>query len=145
MTPLKSQILGLLLAFSTAIGCIFYEKLVHNFSFNFFMVVKGIEFIIICLIGYFTFNSVVVSDYQKLTTNPVYYWHIVGYIATGVTTLLWFKITQHQGVMVGSIYEIKYVIMLALIYIIFGDNNFTFNTAVGLIFAILSVYFISKS
>ncbi len=46
--------------------------------------------------------------------------------------------------MTGSIYEVKYIVMLSLLYIVFGDNKFTINTAIGVMLAIGSMYFISK-
>jgi drug/metabolite transporter (DMT)-like permease len=145
MTPLKSQILGLLLGLTTAIGCIFYEKIVHNFSFMGFMLIKGIETALLCGIAYFYMNNNVPSDYSKFISEPKYMWWALIYVATGITSVLWYIITEKQGVMAGSIYEVKYIIMLALIYIAFGDNKFTLNTGIGVVMAMISIYFISKS
>ena len=145
MTPLKSQVLGLLLGLMTAIGCIFYEKIVHNFSFMGFLIIKGIETLLLCGIAFFFMNNNVPSDYAKFISEPKYMWWTLIYITTGITTILWYIITEKQGVMAGSIYEVKYIVMLALIYIVFGDNKFTVNTAVGVAFAMVSIYFISKT
>lgn len=41
MTQLKSQMLGLTLGLATAIGCIFYEKIVSNFSYMTLLILVG--------------------------------------------------------------------------------------------------------
>lgn len=145
MNPIKSQILGLLLGLATAIGCIFYEKIVHNFSFTFFVIIKTIEVVLTLFLAYMFTKSNLVADGDKLFSDSKYIIWCLIYIATGITTVLWFVITKNQGIMVGSIYEVKYIIMLALIYIAFGDNKFTLNTAIGVALAMLSIYFISKT
>lgn len=145
MTLLKSQILGLLLGLFTAIGCIFYEKLVHHFSYMTFMIILCFEVIIFIGIGYFIFPNELQTDYVKFISDSKYLWWAIGYLVTGITTIFWFIITKNQGVMVGSIYEVKYIMMLALIYIVFGDNKFTMNTGIGIVLALASIYFISKS
>lgn len=80
-----------------------------------------------------------------LSTTPKLYTAITIFILSGTTTIIWYLITKKQGVMVGSIYEVKYIVMLALIYILFGENKFTLNTVVGITLALGSIYFISKS
>ncbi len=141
----KSQILGLLLGFSTAVGCIFFEKITHNFSFMGFIVIKFIELLLLAILATLIFPNEISSDYQKFFSDSRFALFIGGYILTGVTSILWYVITKKQGVMTGSIYEVKYIVMLAIIYILFGDNKFTLNTAIGILFAVGSIYFISKS
>lgn len=145
MNQLRSQMLGLLLGLATAIGCIFYEKIVKEFSYLWFTIILGIEIILLMIIGYFFFPHNLNQEYQKFISNSKYLWWIIIYISTGITSLCWYIITKKQGVMVGSIYEVKYIAMLALLYIIFGENKFTINTAVGVGLAMISIYFISKS
>lgn len=123
MSPLKSQLLGLLLAFATAVGCIFYEKIVHNFSYLSFVIILGIEILLLGIAGMIIFPNELQLDYQKFISEPKYSIWTVAYIATGITSLLWYIIAKKQGVMTGSIYEVKYIIMLALIYIAFGIIN----------------------
>lgn len=144
MTPLKSQLLGLSLGLATAIGCIFYEKLVHNFSYMTFVIILLIELLCLLLAGYFIFPNELQQDYQKFVSDSKYFWWTLFYVSTGVTSLFWYVLTKHQGVMVGSIYEVKYIVMLAVIYIMFGDDKFTWNTAIGVLLALGSIYFISK-
>jgi len=146
MTPFKSQLLGLSLGLITAIGCIAYEKIVHNFSILSVAIFKFIEVLIFLSIMFiFTPASELTKDAHTLSTTPKLYWMIAIYILTGATSFLWYIITKNQGVMAGSIYEVKYIIMLALIYIAFGDNKFTLNTAFGVGLAMASIYFISKT
>ncbi len=145
MTPLKSQILGLSLGLSTAIGCIFYEKIVQNFSLMTFMVIKVIELLFFLIAFKIILPSDSSNDFSKVISEPKYILWIIVYVLTGITTIIWYIITKEQGVMVSSLYEIKYIVMLALIYLAFGDNKFTINTAIGVCLAIGSIYFISKS
>ncbi len=144
MTQLQSQILGLLLGLATAVGCIFYEKLVHNFSYATLWLVVAVDVILFRALGFFLFDSNITADYHKFLSDKKYWIWLAVYVLTGVTGMLWFKITKAQGVMVGSIYEVKYIVMLALLYILFGDEKFTANTCVGVLFALGSIYFISK-
>lgn len=144
MTSLKSQILGLSLGFITAIGCIFYEKIVHNFSFLTFLLILITEQLLLFSVGYFIFPNELEADYKKFISEPKFLYYSLAYIATGATSILWFVITKSQGVMAGSLYEVKYIVIMALIYIAFGENKFTINTAIGLVLAMGSIYFISK-
>lgn len=74
----------------------------------------------------------------KLRLAALTYW------VTWITTPIWFVITKNQDVMVGSIYEVKYIVVLAVIYIFMGSRPMTWNAAVGVAFALISIYFISK-
>jgi|GEM_PF-3470944 len=144
MTQLKSQLLGLLLAMATAIGCIFYEKIVSNFSYVTIWLIILIEMLLLFVCSYFIFGHELKKDYVKFISEPKYVWWALAYMCTGVTGLCWFYITKKQGIMVGSIYEVKYIIIMALIYIAFGENKFTLNTAIGVALALGSIYYISK-
>lgn len=144
MTPLKSQILGLSLGVATAVGCIFYEKIVHHFSYLTFLIILITELLLLGVIAYFFFDNDLGKDYKKFTSDIKYPLWTVAYICTGVTSLIWYSITKSDGVMVGSIYEIKYIVIMALIYIVFGESKFTWNMAIGVSLALGSIYFISK-
>jgi len=144
MTQLKSQMLGLSLGLTTAIGCIFYEKLVTNFSFMTIAFLKLIEALLIVTLSFIIFPNSFKSDVTKFTSDITYVRWGTFFVLTGITSLLWYLITKKQGVMAGSLYEVKYIVMLALIYILFGDQKFNINTAVGMVLALFSVYFISK-
>lgn len=145
MTPLKSQTLGLCLGFATAVGCIAYEKIVKNYSYVSLWIFFMIEMAFLLIAGNLFFKPTLQADYSKFIANPMHWFWAGLYICTGVTSLLWYKITTEQDVMVGSIYEVKYIVMMALLYIAFGDGKFTWNTAVGVILALGSIYFISKN
>jgi drug/metabolite transporter (DMT)-like permease len=81
------------------------------------------------------------SDKDALWNNR---WLILIFLLSGVTSPLWYVITKKQSVLIGSIYEIKYIVVMALLYIFLGQSRVTLNTAIGLCFAITSVYFISR-
>lgn len=144
MGQLKSQLFGILLALATAVGCIFYEKIVQNFSFATMMFILLIETSLLVIVGLILFPNQLVEDYTKFISDSKYSIWALCYILTGITSVCWYIITKNQGIMVGSLYEVKYIVMLAIIYILFSDNKFTLNTGIGLILALTSVYFISK-
>lgn len=145
MSPLKSQILGVSLAVSTAIGCIAYERLVKNFSIGVIFVLATL-FYVPALIGFSClYGPTLAGDLHKLVHDRFFIGMAILYFITWCTTPLWFIITKNQSVMAGSIYEVKYIIILALFYIAFGDKPFTVNTVVGIVLALASIYFISRS
>ena len=95
--------------------------------------------------GYFVFDNDVRGDYQKFIADPTFLWLSLGRsFVIAITSVCWFYITKNEGVMVGSIYEIKYIVIMALIYIVFGESKFTWNMAIGVSLALGSIYFISK-
>jgi hypothetical protein len=144
MSQLQSQILGITLAITTAIGCIFYGKLVKNFSLG-IIALLAIVFYIPLLIGVIFYSKeTFTTDILKLVHNKTFLLYALVYVLTWATVPLWFVITKHQGVLVGSIYEVKYIIILSLFYIFWGDRNITVYTVLGVICALLSIYFISK-
>ncbi len=142
MSPqVKSQVLGLSLGAATAIGCLAYERIVKNFSYftvGFIGCLAYVPFFTLSLL----WDSQLRADVSKLGQ---FKWPIIIFLASGVTSPIWYLITRKQSVMVGGIYEIKYILMLALFYIFFGENKMTANTFIGICCAVASVYFISKS
>jgi hypothetical protein len=134
----------LALAISTAVGCIAYEKIVKNFSLSTIVFLATIFYI--PLMGgmlLWDYGSVS-SDIKRLIQDSSFRWCSIIYMATWITFPLWFTITKNQDVMVGSIYEVKYIVILAVFYIFMGTRQMTLSIAVGLCFALLSIYFISR-
>lgn len=140
---IKSQIFGLSLAVFTAIGCIAYEKIVKSFSLATIIFLAASFYVPLLAILFVSDSALVVSDLKRLV-KPDFRWWAVVYWLTWITTPLWFVITKKQGVMAGSIYEVKYVVIMAVIYIFFGEQKMTVNTLVGVCLALGSIYFISK-
>lgn len=141
---MKPQLLGLLLAFSTAVGCIFYEKLVTVFGYHMILTIILIEYILLFVAGHFVFGNTLQKDLGVFVSEPKHFLWAGMYICTGITGLLWFYITKNNGVMVGSVYEVKFILMLSLFYVFFGEQKFTINTGIGICLALVSIYFISK-
>ncbi len=141
----KSQLLGISLALATAIGCIAYEKLVKSYSFSVILASK-IIFAVVMMVGilFMSGTGETMSDFSRLLQDKKAIMWFVVFLLMEVTAIFWFYITKKQSVMVGSIYELKYIIILALIYIFLGDAKFTTNTVIGIALALSSVYFISK-
>lgn len=137
----RSQIFGLSLAAATAIGCLAYERLTKAFCFftvGFLACLAYLPFFTCSL--YFT--NTVKEDWKSFGQHK---WAIALYILSGVTGPLWYTITRTQNMMIAGTYEIKYILVLALFYVVFGAKPFTLNTFVGICFALASIYFISKS
>lgn len=144
MSQIKSQCLGLILGLATAIGCLVYERLVKEFSYSFMLLIFMFEVLLLWIAGTIIFEHDLKSDFVKFISDWKYCGFALIYVLTGITSLLWYKIARAQGVMVGSIYEVKYIIMLAVLYILFGQQKMTVNTIMGICFAMCSIWFISK-
>lgn len=144
MTQLKSQILGISLAILTGIGCIAYEKIAKNFSYSMVIVGWSIEFAILIVCNLIFMKSDLKSDIVKMSAEPRYVLWLLLWAGTAVTSLLWYIITLKQGAMTASLYEVKFIICMAFIYIMFGEMKFTINTAIGTVLTLVAIYFISK-
>ena len=142
----QSQILGILLALATAIGCIVYEKLVKVIHCGtMLMIISGEVFLwsigwFITTNGYQTF----IQDIKYIGANTKLFWCLIIYALTGCTSLIWFNITKNQSVMVSSLYEIKYIAILTIMYLILGTQKISLNLIIGIAFALISLFFISK-
>ena len=53
------------------------------------------------------------------------------------------RLSAHS-VLVGGVFEIKYIVILGLLAAFVGEQKPTFNAYIGAVLAILSVYFISR-
>lgn len=146
MTPqIQSQLLGLALALSTAIGCVAYERLVQNFSIFIIFLLSSMFYVPALCYVLITQPTSVSSDLYTVWNNKPLMWASLIYYISWITTPLWFIITKKQGVLVGSIYEVKYIVILAALYVMFGNKALTYDLTTGFIFALMSLYFISKT
>lgn len=134
----RSQSFGLGLAFATALGCIAYERLVKTFCFATVASLVCISYLPFVFYGYLTDNTVK-TDVGKLGSQK---WYILLYLLSGITCFFWY--TRRQSVAVGAVYEVKYIVMLAIMYLLFGVRQMTWNMAIGIFLAMVSIYFISK-
>lgn len=141
MSPqVQSQVFGLSLALVTAVGCLAYERLTKAcsyFTVGLLVCLSYTPFFCASLL----WNNTVKQDLVALSQHKT---AVALFILSGATGPLWYSLTRTQSVMVGSIYEVKYIFMLALFYIFFGSKPMTANMAVGITFALISLYFISK-
>lgn len=145
MTQLKSQILGLSLALLTAIGTIGYERVVKKFSYAVVVIGLSCELILLILFYSLFMNGNIKEDCQKLfTTSGSIGWFLL-WVGSAFTSVLWYQLTKYQGVMTASLYEVKFIVVLAVIYACFGANKFSINTLIGMVLTLLAIYFISKS
>ena len=140
-----SQILGLSLALATAIGCIAYERLVKNFSIGIIFLLAALFYAPAFAFMLVRQRAVVLADIGRLCADRRLLWAAIIYFLCWVTTPLWFIITKRQSVLVGSIYEIKYIVMLAVIYLFFGNREINLNTGIGITLALASIWFISRA
>lgn len=141
---IKSQLLGITLALTTAIGCIAYEKIVKNFSLSTIIFLAVTFYLPLLILMAACDHQTVTGDVKRLFADHRMRWYGLIYWLTWVTTPLWFTITKNQDVMVGSIYEVKYIVILAVFYVFLGERPMTINTIIGVVCALTSIYFISK-
>ncbi len=144
MSQLKSQFFGLMLAITTAIGCIAYEKIVKNFSFGIILLLSMCFYIPTFIAFYFFNKTDIHNDISRLISDKHYILWSCLYVSTWLTAPLWYIITKKQGVVAGSIYEVKYIVIMSIFYIMFGNDKLTTNTIIGILLALISIYFISK-
>lgn len=140
-----SQFLGIWLALLTAIGCVAYEKLVMRHSYGVIIFLATLFYIpsIICLM--ISSRGALITEVRQTITAPDTKWWALIYFLTWATTPIWFQITKKQGVLAGSIYEVKYIVILALFYAALGDRPITPNLTIGALLALGSIFFISRS
>jgi len=142
---IKSQVLGLSLAAATAIGCIAYEKVVKNFSLSTIIFISTCFYLPMLILMLIFDGKTTTGDIGRLCADRELRWYGLIYWITWITTPIWYVITKRQSVMVGSVYEVKYIFMLAAFYLFFGSKPMTLNLSVGICLALVSIYFISKS
>jgi drug/metabolite transporter (DMT)-like permease len=138
---LKTQILGILLAIMTAVGCIGYERLVKSLPYKSLLFFVWFQYFWIWLILLFVQKGPIIPSFSYWKQ---YKWPIIILLVSGVTSPLWYWLTRKHSILVSGVFEIKYIIILGILAVIFGEQKPTINTWIGAFLAILSVYFISK-
>lgn len=137
MNPqIKVQIFGIMLAVSTAFGCIAYEKIVKTQSFFVVGLLAMAAYLPFCI-----FSPIFQPSFKS---EPVNKWWIVLYLASGCTGPLWYWITKTKTVLTGAIFEVKYIAVLVICSILIGEKGITAYTVLGAFLAMASIYFISK-
>lgn len=137
MSQLKIQILGILLAVTTAIGCIAYERMVKGSSYFFVGLMVSLSYIP------FWISSLL---FQKTPNDNISYnkWWVVVFLLSGCTGPLWYWLTREKCVLTGAVFEVKYIAVLVLFSIFIGAKGVTPYTVLGALLAMASIYFISK-
>ena len=142
LDQIKSQFLGVILAVLTAIGIISYERIVKSYSYtaiafcNFAIALLAMMFFVVYKPSSVIDISKVISNHSK---DVVIF--MVCYIAT---SFIWYYLTLTKNVMASSLFEIKYIVVLAVIYVFAGEQKMTANMIVGIVLALSSIYFITK-
>jgi drug/metabolite transporter (DMT)-like permease len=137
----KIQLAGLMLAVTTAAGCLAYERLVKNLHYVTVGFLSSVAFMPFWVTAYLIKVPSIRSDLSKLNEHKL---AVAVFCLSGCTSLFWYFVTRNRSVMVGALFEIKYIVVLALFYIFFGVGRMTWNVLAGSILAALSVYLISK-
>lgn len=137
MSQLKIQILGILLAVTTAIGCIAYERMVKGSPYFFVGLMVSLSYIPFWVASYY---------FQTPPTDNIPYskwWNLV-FILSGCTGPLWYWLTREKCVLTGAVFEVKYIAVLVLFSVFIGSKGITPYTVLGACLAMASIYFISK-
>jgi hypothetical protein len=142
LDQIKSQFLGITLAILTAVGIISYERIVKSYSYT---AIAFCNFIVtlLAMIIFVIYKPYSIFDIPKVMVNHSK--DVVIFIACYIlTSFIWFYLTLTKNVMASSLFEIKYIIVLAIIYVFAGEQKMTLNMAIGVILALSSIYFITK-
>lgn len=139
MTPqIKTQVLGISLAAATAMGCVAYEKLVKSQPYWFVGLMSMCAFIPFVII------STCVPSLNRTQQIPISKWWLTVFLMSGITGPIWYWITRQKSVLVGAIFEVKYIAILVLCAVLAGSKQVTPYTILGAGLAMASIYFISK-
>lgn len=138
MTPFHSQLLGIALAVTTAFGCLGYERLVKVSPYWLIGLLVSLHYVPFWVGAIYFQRAETIPDLRK-------HWVALSlFLTSGVTAPLWYYITRKQGLLVSSTYEIKYIVILSVFYILFGEQKVTAYTSIGIALALLSVWFLSQ-
>ena len=146
MSPeIRSQVQGLSLALCTALGCVAYEKIVKVSRFSTILFLAVVFYL--PALGFFVLRdgAATIKEIQRVCSTPTLRGWALVYLLTWVTIPLWFSITKHQSVLAGSLYEVKYIAVLAIFYVLIGEHRLTLNLAIACVCALASVYFVSRT
>jgi drug/metabolite transporter (DMT)-like permease len=142
LEQIKSQFLGITLAILTAIGIISYERIVKAYSYS---AIAFCNFAIsfVAMVFFICYKPASTVDIPKVLTNSTkdVLIFVTCYVAT---SFIWFYLTLTKNVMTSSLFEIKYIVVLAIIYVIVGEQKMTMNMLIGVVLALSSIYFITK-
>lgn len=138
---IETQMLGIALAVFTAVGCLAYERLVKSLPYTSVCFFVWLEYfwIWLCLVIFGKDQAIPDVGYWKSQK-----WTIFIFLFCGLTSPLWYWLVRRHSVLVGGVFEIKYIVILGLLAAVAGEQKPTINTWIGSFLAILSVYFISK-
>jgi drug/metabolite transporter (DMT)-like permease len=134
-----SQLLGVALAVITAAGCLAYERLAQAYSYFWVGMLVSLSYAI------FWIASLPLQSNAVRPNLWEHRWAIVVFLLSGATGPIWYYVARKQGILVASTYEMKYVVVLGIFYMFFGEHRVTPTAAMGVIFAVLSVICLSKS
>lgn len=135
----SNAIHGFALAVFTAAACVVYERLVQAYSTTAVVLAVLASYLpaLVWVMLYGEGGAPVDARFFKLCA--------VYAALASVATVIWLRITRDQGVLAGGLYEMKYVVVLALFYALAGSKPITARTLLGGALAMLSVYIVSKS
>lgn len=142
MNQIKSQFLGVILAVLTAVGIISYEKIVKTYSYS-AIALCNLLLSISCLGLFLMYQPNSIKDIKKVLTYSTK--DVIIFISCYlIVSFIWYYLTLTKNVMVSSLFEIKYIVVLAIIYIVAGEQKLSWNVVVGVMLALSSIYFITK-
>lgn len=126
---MRTVLLGGLLSLSTAIGCIFYGRLVKSHPFLVMAILRSLESIIIIPIAFWMCRNEQI-EWAAIKTGT-FALNTSIYLLTAITAPLWYMLTRETDVAVASSFEGTYVFILILFGILGGLEAFTWRYAVG--------------
>jgi hypothetical protein len=128
---------GLGLSLVTAIASILYERLVRQYGFGAIAAEKVVEAIAFYLILSIVFSQTKIN-WDFLSDKN--WWFYLGAVAIPI---LWFLLTWKYNVLVGTFYEVSYLIPLLVLYILLGTQKLTITFILGACMVIVGLIIIS--
>lgn len=139
--------MGLVLASATAVGCVAYGHLCKSVSWLFIGLLTLVFFAPLGIYAILSSEgrSAFSADLSAVSSSRSLIVASVIYVITWATSPIWYYLTYRKGVMASSIYELKYVAILAVFYWLIGDRPFSANLAIGSALSVCSLFFISRA
>ncbi len=139
----KTIVFGIILAIMSGLSCLWYEKLVKNYSY-FIMLFTGFIYYVIVLVGFIIYKPSNLNEITMLFSNKSDTITFLLYMLTFIISPIWFFITKDTNVETGIIYEIMYVPIIAIIGYYFYQKQIDPKFWIGASLMLIGVYIINK-
>lgn len=131
-------VVGLLLATVTAIHCVAYETLSKRHGLFLISLLNAVIYVIVGACAY-CWNG---GSEAKRCAQVSPWWALL-YLGCGVMTLMWYWLTTRNNVLLPSLFEIAYAMMLFVWFLVARRGEITLRTAGGAVLVMIGVLLLS--